>query len=237
MKRPFVLFGLEHATAVAVVIALIAAAILQLKKHNSQAHKRQVHIWLAALILVREAGARALPFLRNEFSLSEDLPFHLCRVTQYLMVLYLLRPRQKLFDVLFYWIVGGSSLALMFPDLDARFPSVDSLLYWSSHGLPLFAVLYLVSVQGKRPSPGSFRSSFLFLNLFAMLVVLPADLLSGGNYLYLFEVPSVDFEPIGWLPPWPWYLLVLEVFFLGWFRLLYSPFVRHTKQREAEKLA
>lgn len=237
MKRPFALFSLEHVTAVAVVVALIAGLIIKLKKYDPKLLRGRFHLWLALVILFREIGSKLLPLFRNEFSVSEHLPLHLCAIVQYLTVLYLLRPREKLFDVLFFWIVGGSSLALVFPELEARFPSSEFFLYWSSHGLPLFTMLYLVWVQGKKPSPGSFRTSFLFLNLYALFVALPVDLATGTNYLYLFEVPSVNFEPIEWLPPWPWYILVLEVFFFGWFRLLYSPFLHQTGEQEAEKLA
>jgi len=234
MIPPFTLFGRSHLLAVVTVAALIALAILRLQKHPPRVDGQRLNSWLGTLVLCNAVAWKCSDIMQGDFSLAEGLPFHVCGITPYLLAAYLWKPRQQLFDVLYYWVLGGASMALVFPDIEAGYPSREFVGFFITHGLPLFAMLYLVLVRNVTPSPKSYRTAFVALNFYALFIAGPVDLLTGGNYLYLRQVPEVEFGPIGLLPPWPLYLIPLELFALFLLRALYQPF--HLQAKETELL-
>lgn len=153
------------------------------------------------------------------FDITEDLPLHVCGISRILAIIYLIVPRKNLLNILFYWGAGGGILALLIPDLKYGFPNAEFFTFFLSHGLTLFAILGVVVVFRRQPSPTSHWTAFLALNVIAFGLVYPLDWLLGANYMYLLSPPSVDFTPITWLPSWPWYLLLFEGFMFLWFWL------------------
>jgi len=224
MTPSFTLFSLSHFAAVFIVVVLITLALLRLRRHGPDPADRRFNHWLAVLLIVNVLFWKIMIVKDGYFTLDDDLPFHLCGVCPFLIAAYLWKPRQWLFDILYYWTLGGMPLALLLPEVEAGYPSSEFSGFFFMHGLPLFAILHLVLVQGIRPSGRSVMTAFFALNLYVIFIATPANLLTGGNYVYLRSVPTVDFGPISWLPPWPWYILVIDLFALVLYRAMYQPF-------------
>ncbi len=166
----------------------------------------------------------------GDFSLPEDLPLHVCGISRLLTVIYLIFPRKKLLNILYYWGVGGGLLALLIPDLQHGYPNPEFFTFFLSHGVTLFTLLGVVVVFHHQPSPASHWTAFLTLNVVAFGLVYPLDRLLGANYMYLLSPPAVDFTPVTWLPAWPWYLLLVDGFMLLWFWLCAQPLRRLSHQ-------
>ncbi len=233
MKRVFTLFGFSHFIALSIITALMVFILAKLQTVDPEKLKKRLNPLLAVLILTQATMWRAIFMLQNNFSLTNDLPFHLCGISQILMIIYLIKPNKKLFNVLYYWIMSGSTLGVIIPDLKLDFPSARYFSMFLPHSLLVFIMLYLLLVQRKKPARGSVLHAFVALNIYAVFLI-PINLITKGNYLFLLEIPVVDFSPVEWLPEWPWYILVLEIFFLGLYRLLYQPFAP-TQQPETSK--
>ncbi|UCH63787.1 MAG: TIGR02206 family membrane protein [Fidelibacterota bacterium] len=224
MTRSFTLFSLTHFTAIFIVTALIAMAILRLRKRAPSLNEDRFNHWLGVLVISNAVFWNVVAIRGGYFTIDDDLPFHLCDISPYLIAAYLWKPRQSLFDILFYWTLAGATLALILPDLTAGYPSSEFSGFFIAHGLPLFAILHLILVQGVRPSRKSVMTAFIALNLYALFIAAPVDLLVGGNYVYLRSVPLVDFNPINLLPPWPWYIPIIDLFALVLFHAMYQLF-------------
>ena len=63
----------------------------------------------------------------------------------------------------------------------------------------------------------------LGLNIY-MVILIPIDILTKGNYMFLMEKP-VDGSILDFLGPWPWYLASLEVVGLIMLFVCYLPFI------------
>jgi hypothetical integral membrane protein (TIGR02206 family) len=150
---------------------------------------------------------------KGEFSLANDLPFHLCSISQIVLFAYFCYPHQLLYDVLFYWILSGSILAILFPDLQIDFPSYRYFSMFVSHGVSFITILYLFRVRSLTPRSRGYYRSILALLVYAFLIVYPINQFTGGNYLFLAHPPAVSLGAIHLLPPWPWYILLLCIFF------------------------
>jgi uncharacterized membrane protein YwaF len=72
------------------------------------------------------------------------------------------------------------------------------------------------------------------MNVYAFVIAAPVDLLTGANFVFLREPPNVNFGPIKLLPPWPWYIPVIDLFFLLLYWVLYQPF--HSRPEKVERV-
>jgi len=223
MKRAFTLFGFSHFIALSIITALMVFILVKLQTVDPEKLKKRLNPLLAVLILTQVTMWRIIFLFQSDFSLTNDLPFHLCGISQILLIVYLIKPNKKLFNVLYYWIMSGSTLGVIIPDLKLDFPSARYFSMFLPHSLLVFIMLYLLLVQKNKPAKGSVLHAFMALNIYAIFLI-PINLVTKGNYLFLVEIPVVDFGPVEWLPEWPWYLLILEIFFIGLYRLLYQPF-------------
>jgi hypothetical integral membrane protein (TIGR02206 family) len=236
MTSPFILFGRSHFGAVGAVVAVVALALVILHKFTPASDDQRFRHWLALVILFNAVGWKLSAILQPDFTLADDLPLHICGVTPYLIVAYLWKPGQRLFDVLYYWLLAGASLALLLPDIKAGYPSAEFIGFFITHTLPLFGLLYLLLIRGDRPSPRSYITALIALNLYALFIAGPACLLFEGNYVYLRGAPDINFGPISLLPPAPWHIPLLEIFAFLLFRTLAVFFPRPTPAKEDVEL-
>lgn len=215
----FSLFGTSHLAALAVVAAVALAAGIASRTRRPQAPPA-LRWPLGALVLAQFGAWHALYGIPQGFAAARHLPLQLCDINQLLLVAYLWRPRAGLFDLLYYWILAASTLALLLPDLQRDFPAVAYVSLFGSHGLTLAIMVHLAFGRGRGPAPGSAGQAWGWLLGYGVLLV-PVNLILDANYLYLFELPDLP-EPLsGLVPPAPWHWPLLAGFMYLVFRGLY----------------
>lgn len=220
---PFSMFGFSHIITVVIIVIITIFALHKLQTYDTASLKKYFNPFLAILLFSQLTLWRIIFIFQNDFTIGYDLPLHLCGLSEILLIYYLLRPGQKLFDVLYYWIMSGSTLAVIIPELQWDFPSARYFALFIPHSLMVFVILYCLTVLKIRPSHNSYWTGFKALGL-AALCMAPVNLLLKANFLYLCDIPPVPFGPIKLLPEWPWYLIVLALFFLMLYRIIYQPF-------------
>ncbi|KPV41874.1 hypothetical protein AN478_00270 [Thiohalorhabdus denitrificans] len=213
----FIHYGTSHLAALAVVAALALVAAVGPRRWPVLAPSRHGRRLLAGVLILELVGWHGLAALRGAFDPATDLPLHLCDVNQLLLAVYLVRPRARLFDVLYHWVLTSASLALLFPDLATDFPSVAYFSMFSTHGLSLVILCHLAWGLKIRPGARSPATAMAALGLYAVPVAAVNGLV-GGNYLYLSELPAVPVPLMGLLPPAPYYWPVGAAFLYLVFR-------------------
>jgi hypothetical integral membrane protein (TIGR02206 family) len=141
----------------------------------------------------------------------------------FLTALLLVSKRQWLFDLCYFWAIGGSLNALITPTLSGfGFPHFLFFKFFISHDLLLVSVLYLAAVEGMRPSWRSVARALAITHAYA-LAVMAFDFAVGANYLYLTRNPggATLLAPFG---EWPRYLPALWVMMAAGIILLYLPY-------------
>ena len=209
-------FGLSHATAIALTIAV--AIGLSLWARRVPSHRRALRLSLAAFV-----GLSGAVYVAVEAAVGVSwrvyAPLHLCDLAVFVAVVALLTERQLPFELLFYWGLTGTLLALVTPDLAEDFPHHRFVFYFAQHGSLVIAAVFLVLGLGMRPSRGSVVRAWLWLNAVG-LVVGVIDFALSCNFLFLRHKPEAD-TPLSWFGPWPWYIVVCEGIALGMFGLLW----------------
>lgn len=161
----------------------------------------------------------------GHFSWGESLPFHLCGLMS--IILPILAFTKSRFLMEYAWAMGlaPALMALITPDV-ADYPPL-SFAYIQTfilHGIICFVPLFLVFGMGFRPD---FRKLPKLLGLVGLmaLVMIPINLITGGNYLFLCRAPKgTPLALFDQFVGWPWYLLpTLALAFILW-GICYMPF-------------
>jgi hypothetical integral membrane protein (TIGR02206 family) len=222
----FVTFSAAHIAAL-LVIALVSTALALWGRCMRPRRRRAVGRALAALLVCNEAiyyfwtsrvyGPRAL--------LESFLPLHLCGAAVFLLAWTAWRRSAWTFEMAYYWGLGGTTQALLTPNLQAGFPSYHFWQYFLTHGGIVIVVTFFLAAWQMRPRKGSVLRVFLATNAYMLMVAVVNVVLRGlgldANYMFLCRRPE-GASPFFFLP-WPWYILFLEAFALLTVSLLYLP--------------
>ncbi|HNR30646.1 MAG TPA: TIGR02206 family membrane protein [Candidatus Hydrogenedentes bacterium] len=216
------LFGFTHCTILMVIVVLNAIILLLPKWMASAKAVSHVALALAMFMIIQEIADRTGHHVLRDVSLTQILPLHLCGVAVFLVPVMLVSQSYTLFEVLYFWGIGGASVSLLTPDLAFPFPHPLTITFFTSHAFIITGVLYAMIYYGFRPRASSLLKAIIMTVAYAAAVA-PVNILLGTNYLYICEKPR-GFSVLDFLGPWPWYLPGMAAIALAVFALLYTPF-------------
>jgi hypothetical integral membrane protein (TIGR02206 family) len=174
---------------------------------------------LAALIGGTYLVEHAYFIARGTWSADFNLPLHLTDVVTIVSVLALWSARRLLVELTWFWALTASLQAVITPDLgSADFPE---LLWWTffiTHAGAVVAALVLVVGRRIVPRPGAVWRVFGATVVVAVAAG-TANLLTGGNYMWLREKPD-EGSLLDVMGPWPWYIASAAAFGLLLFSVL-----------------
>jgi hypothetical integral membrane protein (TIGR02206 family) len=225
MEADFELFGPLHLLILAAILGTAATLARWARRRTTAA--RSIRLSLGVFLLVNELVWYGYRLHHDGIRFPEGLPLQLCDLALWLTVIAALTLKQWSFEVAYFAGLGGSSMAVLTPDLWAPFLSYPTIYFFLAHGGVVIAILYLAGGKQARPRPGCVWRVFGIVNLFAAGVGV-FNAIFRTNYLYLCQKPT-SASLLDYMGPWPVYVIVGEVLALGIFTLLWLPFRRPLK--------
>ena len=138
------------------------------------------------------------------------------------LILALWHPRQRVYELGYFWGLGGTVQGLATPDIARGFPDPQFIFFFINHGGIVAALLYLTLGTGLRPVPLSLLRVILASFAYAA-VAGTADYLLGTNYGFLRAKPA-NASILDFLSPWPWYIPELVLIGFASALFYYAPF-------------
>lgn len=162
------------------------------------------------------------------FCLKEALPLYICRISVILSIIMMFTKSHKLFDILYFWGIGGASIALIFHDNTLYpYPHYMFIQFFISHAGILISTLFMIFVHRYTPDINSIKRTFKW-TLIYFAITIPTNYLIDSNYCYLRKLPC--FVEIPFLPNTPLFFVPLMIIgLLGLFTLMYLPFSNNIK--------
>lgn len=228
-------------------------------RHEALVH-RTICWFLCGWLLAGATAAQTWRIAARTWTVRESLPLHLCDLAVIAAALALLgaghgrrpsvgwpqrpagaaNPRtarlslwQRLYELAYFWGLGGTVQAVVTPDVAARFPDASCVHYFALHGGIVVAVVVMTAGVRLRPLPGAVARVWMTTFLLAA-GVMAIDWLTGANYMYLFGPPQHPtlYDAFG---PWPYALISLVAAGTVIFVLLYLPYWLHDRWRAARR--
>lgn len=222
VKEPFAVFSAIHGITLLAVFGINSALLVWLRKSKSEMLKDRFRRILAYLLLGNEIFYIVWSILSGSWSAEYSLPLQLCDIAVFLSAAMLLKNQYFIFEIVFFWGLGGGLQALLTPDLAYPFPHCIYFSFFLGHGAVLTSIIYMIAVKKFRPRLKSILKMFIFTNAY-MAVIAVVNAITGGNYMFICEKPE-SASVFDFLGPWPWYLLSLEGLGLIISFICYLPF-------------
>ena len=227
---PFVLFSTQHLIAIFAIILVGTVIILTHRKAPPQ--KRKTVRWVMATVLViNETTWHLWNLSIGEWTIQTMLPLHLCSVLVWLCAYMLVTKQRTIYEFAYLIGIAGALQAILTPDLGQyAFPHYRYFQVFISHGLIIISALYMTLVEGFRPTWASVKRVAIYGNIYLVAVFI-LNLLIGSNYLFVAGKPETA-SLLDVLPPWPYYILIIELLAAVFILLFYSPFaIKDLKSR------
>jgi hypothetical integral membrane protein (TIGR02206 family) len=235
LPREFRSWTPEHLVPLAAI--LLASIGLGLLARTDQRRFLLLGLVLSLLMWANEFVYQLYWFRIGGWSPATALMLQMCGLSILLLPVMLFaeseRVRQFLFDLLYFWGIGGALQALIAPDIGSNgFPAYRYFSFFLSHGLIIASTVVMAMAGGLRITIRSFVRAFVVTNILLVPVYGVDQLLrlippyDPGNYFVLGYPPptgsivDVFAEIFG---PSPRYVVGLELMGLAVFGILYLP--------------
>jgi hypothetical integral membrane protein (TIGR02206 family) len=195
---PVELWSADHLAALAVTV--LAVALVASRRGDRPALRGA----LAALLAAGFAGEQLTYALRGDWSAKVNLPFQLTDAVTLVSIAALLRPAPLLCELVYFWALSASLLAVLTPDLGYAYPDVLYFTYFATHISAIAAACLLVFGERRAPRPGAVARVYAITAAFGVCAAV-ATVATGGNYMFLRRKP-VHESLLDVMGPWPVYI-------------------------------
>jgi hypothetical integral membrane protein (TIGR02206 family) len=219
-------FGFSHLIVIFLTIALPFALAALVRRARWPRSERFVGRFLAVTLAVNYLGYQIYLVMTRGLSWEKTLPFHLCDWAMVVIIVALLTGRERWLEVAYFWGIGGTSQAILTPDLKFPFPDIRFVSFFAEHSIIIVGIVFMMIVRRFRPHLASVWRTFAWSEVYFVTAIV-VDLLTGMNYGYLLHKPESvsllsllsDYRPL--------YLFQLHLLAWFFFLVLYAPFAAY----------
>jgi hypothetical integral membrane protein (TIGR02206 family) len=135
---------------------------------------------------------------------------------------FMAKRNKTAYQVFYYWVIAGTTQAILTPYLFDSFPHYTFLKYFILHCGLVIVMLYATFVFGYRPSLRGVGIAYLVWQCY-FLVIGGVNYLLKSNYLYICRKPPTA-SLLDKLGDWPVYLITGQLMIIGLFLVAWIPF-------------
>lgn len=190
----FSYFSFAHFIPLFVMALLIFLTYKYRGRIRDWKHEDMIRIILAALLLFSDASYFWHKIYLEVGEPANHLPITVCGWAAVLSAFMLLTKKQGLFDVVYFFVLAGSSNALITPAVITDNGPMHFRYYqfWLEHTSIFIAVFYMIFVWGYKINLKSMIRSFVVLLGLACLALAVNSGIDGANYLFLATTETGD---------------------------------------------
>lgn len=227
MPHPFVLFGREHLTVLALAFVL-PMALAEATRRND-ALQNIVRYAFALLLLGNWLFWYAVFWRHGWLTIGDALPLNLCDWANAAVIVALVTGNQRAYELGYFWALAGTLQGLITPDTRFGFPEIRFIIFSIFHAGIIAAVLYLTLAARMRPYLSRLPAVVGWTLLYAAIAGI-ADWLLGTNYGFLRAKPS-NVSLFDFMPAWPSYIPLLVGIGVVSLLVFYAPFFIRDRMR------
>ncbi|QGU93764.1 TIGR02206 family membrane protein [Clostridium bovifaecis] len=214
-------FSLPHIFSLLCILLIILTMYSYRRTLMIEKYKRLLSKIIGITLIIHQISLYFWYASNGKLTLKEALPLYLCRISLILSIIMMFNNSRKIFDILYFWGLGGASIALIFHDTSLYpFPHYIFIQFFISHGGILISVFFMMFIYGYSPNINSLIRTSIWTLIYFMFII-PINYIVDGNYCYLRYKPC--FTPLDYLPDEPIYFVPFII--LGFYLLFYLMFI------------
>lgn len=214
--------SMQHLLPIVLAIGLAIGLIRYSNRNFTETQKQKAIHYFAWFVSITIIGFHAYRMGFDSYNFKTDLPLYLCSLMALLIPTFTYFRRYWMFEILVFWIIGGTLQGVITPDIAIGFPSFDYFRYWVVHLGLLSIIFYFIFVFKMKPKFKSVFKSFLALQVYVVLMIV-LNYFLDANYFYLNEKPK-SASVLDYFGEWPYYILVAQLIIIPLFLIIYLPF-------------
>src|SRR6185312_13862653 len=153
MHAKFVLFGPDHVVALLLTVAL--PTLLCLIARRNPSYDKPFRLGFATLLIGTWIAWYVLFIERDWLGLGNALPMNLCDWATIALIVTLIRPNQKAYELAYFWAFAGTIQGLVTPDVNFGFPEPQFVVFILGHAAIMASAIYLTFGTRMRQLPAS----------------------------------------------------------------------------------
>lgn len=183
----FSYFSLAHFMPIIIMGILIYLIYRYRKEIKEWKHEELLRIVLAALLLFSDSSYFWHKIYLQVGEPANHLPLTVCGWAAIMSAFMLLTKRKGIFEVVYFFVLAGSSNALITPAviMDNGPTHFRYYQFWLEHTSIFVAVFYMIFVYGYKINFKSMLKSFGVLLILGALAILVNSSIPNANYLFL----------------------------------------------------
>lgn len=195
----------------------------------NKAEQEKSIFWFSVIISLTVVVFHFYKISIGNYSITTDLPLYLCSLLGLVIPVFTYYRRFWMYEILLFWIIAGTSQAVLTPDIPIGFPSFNYFRYWLVHLGLLIIIFYVTFVFTMRPNLKSVFKSFFALQVYVIVMVV-INYVLNANYFYLNKKPD-SASLLDYFGEWPLYIIVVQIIIIPCFLIIYLPFYFFEKKR------
>jgi hypothetical integral membrane protein (TIGR02206 family) len=218
----FVLFEADHIAVIALTI-FIPMTLAMIARRSHPGIDKAFRYAFAALLIGTWISWYVLFIARGWLGLGNALPMNLCDWATIALLVTLITPNLKAFELAYFWAFAGTIQGLVTPDVNFSFPEPQFVVFFLGHAAIIAAALYLALGTRMRQVPQSLPRVIGWTLVYAVTAS-AVDWTLGTNYGFFRAKPThaTFFDLMG---AWPYYIpetvllgvVAALVLYLPWF--------------------
>ena len=213
----FELFGAAHLNYIYIMALSWALIPFVARKYLNKVGHRNLAIVLAVLILGVEIVDDFYRLLdpKMGWSISRDLPLHMCGLSVFGTSWALIKKDQLTFELCYFWGLGGALQAILTPDSTNILDHFYLFTFMVSHGLIILNISFLIFVEGMVLRKWALLRAIVITELILVIIYI-INIILDSNYFYLINKPDAPNPFI--FGEWPFYIFYMQIsaiFILG----------------------
>lgn len=223
--------SLEHMLPIVIAIMLTAFIVRYSKNRLGKKLQQKVFHGIGVFVSLTVLIFHLYLISKGGYNIVTDLPLYLCSFMALFIFIFTYYRKYWMYEILLFWILAGTSQAILTPDISEGFPSFEYIRYWIVHLGLVTIILYATFVFNMRPNLKSLVKSLLAIQVFFVFSLI-INYALGANYSYLNRKPK-SASVLDYLGDWPNYIFIVEALLIPYFLIIYLPFYISERRKKS----
>lgn len=184
-------FKMFNSLHISLILGLLIGVILIFvyrKSLKEFKYKENIRYIMGTVLLLNMVIYYVGMFVTNTFNIYEDLPLHLCFVTNFFMIYILFKGDRKLYKTIYFFTFIGPLPAIVWSDLRFTYDIYEFWQFIICHHVMLLTSIYLLVVLDYKVESKDMLPAFVIGIIYVTIVTIGNNIF-GTNYIMATSLP------------------------------------------------